>query len=183
MTKQAGFTLMELMIVMAIAAVISAISIPNLIGWFPKHRLAVAARDMVSTFQMARLKAIKGNTDIVVSFNLGNNTYTVFQDDGQGSVDADGNGILDGALNYIPDGTERVYVTRSMPSGIRITSAAFGSPPSTSVRFNRRGFPQDATGNFTNGRVTFDNGRGTVFSVVPVTLDISGNARLPNIKP
>ncbi len=169
MQKASGFTLMELMIVIAIVAVLSAITIPNLIGWFPQHRLSVATRDMVSTFQMARLKAIKGNTDIVVSINLGNNTYTVFQDD---------------SLDFILDGAEREYITRPLPPGIDITAASFPVVGANSVvRFNRRGFPLDAAGNFANGSVTFDNGQGKTYSVVPVTLDISGNARLPKINP
>lgn len=162
MQKASGFTLMELMIVIAIIAVVSAISIPNLIGWFPQHRLSVATRDMVSTFQMARLKAIKTNTDIVVAINVGADTYTVFQDD---------------SLDWVLDGGEREWATRPLPPGIDITAASFGG--GTSVRFDRRGFPVDVAGNSTNGSVTFDNGRGTIHSVVTVLLDISGNARLP----
>jgi len=178
MTKQSGFTLMELMIVIAIVAVVSTIAIPNFVSWFPKYRLSVASRDMVSTFQMARLKAIKANTDIVVAINLGNDTYTVFQDDGQGSGDADNNGILDDALNWVANGAERVYQTKPLPPGIDITAAAFTGAPS--VRFNRRGFPVDAAGNTTSGGVTFRNNRGATQRVL---LDISGNSRLPNINP
>jgi type IV fimbrial biogenesis protein FimT len=162
MQKASGFTLMELMIVIAIVAVISAISIPYLIGWFPQYRLSTATRDMVSTFQMARLKAIKTNADIVVAINLATDSYTVFQDD---------------SLNWVLDGAERQFTTRTLPPGIDITAASFGG--ATSVRFDRRGFPQNVAGNSTNGSVTFDNGRGTVHSVVSVILDISGNARLP----
>lgn len=162
MQKASGFTLMELMIVIAIVAVVSAISIPNIIGWFPQHRLSVATREMVSTFQMARLKAIKTNTNIVVAVNVGADTYTVFQDD---------------SLDWVLDGGEREWTTRPLPPGIDITAAAFGG--GASVRFDRRGFPQDVAGNSTNGSVTFDNGRGTIHSIVTVILDISGNARLP----
>jgi len=153
---------MELMIVIAIIAVVSAISIPNFIGWFPQHRLNVATREMVSTFQMARLKAIKTSSDIVVAINVGGDSYTVFQDD---------------SLNWVLDGGEREWNTTPLPPGIDITAAAFGG--GASVRFDRRGFPQDIAGNSTNGSVTFDNGRGTINSIVTVILDISGNARLP----
>ncbi len=117
---------------------------------------------MVSTFQMSRLKAIKTNTDIVVSINVGADTYTVFQDD---------------SLNWVLDGGEREWATRPLPPGLDITAASFGG--AASVRFDRRGFPLDVAGNSTNGSVTFDNGRGTIHSVVAVILDISGNARLP----
>ena len=181
MTKQAGLTLMELMIVIAIIAIVSTIAIPNFRSWFPQHRLAVATRDMVSTFQMARLKAIKNNADIVVSINLGSDSYTVFQDDGAGSLDADGNGIPDNALNWVADAGERVYKTQPLPPRIDITAADFGDPPSTRVRFDRRGYPMNTAGNAAAGTVTFDNGQGRAFSVSSVILDISGNARIPNV--
>ena len=177
MRRRHGFTLMELMITIAILAIMSAIVIPNLIGWFPQYRLNAAARDMVSTMQMARLKAIKENTDIIVAINVANDTVTVFEDDGRGSADADNNGILDDALNWVQDGAERTFATEPVPPGIDISAANFNG--ATAVRFNRRGFPLDIAGNSTTGTVDFDNGRGDANSTIQVQIDISGNARLP----
>lgn len=173
MSKQAGITFMEIVIVIAILGIVSAIAIPNLIGWFPQHRLGVATRDMITTLQRARIQAIKDNTDIIVDVNVGNDTYTVFQDDGAGSPDADNNGIPDNALNWVRDGSERIYNTDPLPAGINIIAADFGGGAS-SVRFTPRGFPLNAAGNSTAGRVTFRNSRSTTQVVL---LDISGNAR------
>ena len=178
MQRTSGFTLMELMITIAILAIISFIAIPNLISWFPQYRLNVAAREMVSTIQMARLKAIKGNTDIIVAVNVGADRVTVFEDDGAGSADADNNGIPDNAVNWVRDGIERTFDTEPVPPGIDITAANFSG--SASVRFNRRGFPVDVAGNAVPwGIIIFDNGRGGVNSVIPVQMDMSGNARIP----
>ncbi len=169
---------MELMITIAILAVMSAIAIPNIISWYPQYRLNAAAREMVSTIQMARLKAIRSNTDIIVAVNVGADSVTVFQDDGAGSPDADTNGIPDNARNWILDGTERTFSTEPVPPGIDITAANFSG--AAAVRFNRRGFPVDAAGNSVPfGIIIFDNGRGGTNSVIPVRMDMSGNARLP----
>ena len=178
MQKTSGFTLMELMITIAILAIVSAITIPNFIGWLPQYRLNAAAREMVSTIQMARLKAIKGHTDIVVDVNVGAGTVTVFQDDGAGSADADLDGIPDNARNWTLDGTERAFATEPVPPGIDITDARFPDDGLTAVRFNQRGFPVNNVGNFTTGIITFDNGRGTSNSTIQIQMDISGNARM-----
>ena len=175
MKKSSGFTLMELMITIAILAVMSAIAIPNLISWFPQYRLNVAAREMVSTIQMARLKAIRGNTDIVVAINSGNDTVTVFQDDGAGGADTNSDGIPEEALNWVRDAAERIYGTEPIPPGIDISATFSGA---SVVRFNRRGFPMNAAGNSTPGTITVDNGRGTPHSIIRIQVDISGNARI-----
>ena len=168
---------MELMITIAIIAIMSTIVIPNLISWFPQYRLNVAARDMVSTMQMARLKAIKGNSDIVVAIDVANDTVSVFEDDGMGSADADNNGIPDDALNWVQDGAERTFITKPLPPGIDITAANFSG--AAAVRFNRRGFPLDAAGNSIPwGLIIFDNGRGGPNAIISVRVDISGNARM-----
>ncbi len=174
MKKSSGFTFMELMITIAILAVMSAIAIPNLISWFPQYRLNVAVREMISTIQMARLKAIRGNTDIIVFINMGAATVTVWQDDGAGSA-LGADGIPVNARNWTLDGTERTFATEPVPPGIAITGAAFSGV--SIVRFNQRGFPINAAGNSTEGLITFDNGRGTSNSEVEIQVDISGNAR------
>ncbi len=183
MQKTSGFTLIELMITIAILAIAAMIAIPNFIGWFPQYRLQTAAREMVSALQMARLKAIKGNTDIIVAVNAGTDAVTVFEDNGAGSPDLvpAPDGIPDNAVNWTLDGTERTFDTEPVPPGIDITAANFDplDVTATAVRFNRRGFPVNQAGNSTTGTVTFNNGQGDANSVIVVQLNISGNAMIP----
>ena len=75
MQKNFGFTLIELMIAIAIIAIATAIAVPNLIGWLPKHRLGTASRDILSVLQQARLRAVKENADVTVQFETGNDSY------------------------------------------------------------------------------------------------------------
>ena len=80
MRKNSGFTLFELLAVIGIVAVLSAIAIPNFFSWLPKYRLGSAARNLLSAMQYARLVAVKENVNIFVDFDRLNNEYKLFPD-------------------------------------------------------------------------------------------------------
>jgi type IV fimbrial biogenesis protein FimT len=116
MQKQAGFTLIELVVVMAIAAILLTIALPNLIGWTPQKRLQSAASDIQGALHVARMGAVKGNTSGVVVFETANDRYTV---------------TVDG----------RTVRTGQMPAGVDLLSVT----PQTTITFNSRGFPNATT--------------------------------------
>ncbi len=71
--KKKGFSLVELMVVVAIIGIMGAIATPGILHWLPNYRLKSAARDLYSTIQNARLMAVRENTRLSVVFN---NTVT-----------------------------------------------------------------------------------------------------------
>ncbi len=75
--RNAGFTLLELMIVVSIIAVMSAIAVPNFTNWAPKFRLWSATDDIVKNLMLARMTAISQNRDVVVSFVKSEGTYRI----------------------------------------------------------------------------------------------------------
>ncbi len=77
MKKNAGLTLLELMITIAIIAVVSAIAIPNMIGWVPKYRLQNAASDLRGELQATRMRAIREAREIAAYFDIPANRYLV----------------------------------------------------------------------------------------------------------
>ncbi|MCI5125053.1 MAG: prepilin-type N-terminal cleavage/methylation domain-containing protein [Candidatus Electrothrix sp. AR5] len=63
-----GFTFAELMVVIAVIGVLSAVGIPSFMRGMPERRLKNATRNLYADLQKARLLAVKENRDITVRF-------------------------------------------------------------------------------------------------------------------
>jgi len=125
MRKESGFTLAELMIVIVIMAIASAIVIPNYIAWLPKYKLKNAVMSLVANMRSTKLEALKHNQDWAIVFDQGNNTYYICSDPG-------GNFLWDGPSS--DDTVEKTVNLKSYNAGVRFTSAS-----ANSVTFNSRG--------------------------------------------
>lgn len=88
MKTDRGYTLVEIMVAIAIVAILATIAVPNIAGWRAKQRFAAAVSDVHEAIKVARSSAIKDNTAVVIQFQLPNR-FTVFaDDDGDGTQDA-----------------------------------------------------------------------------------------------
>ena len=86
--KQSGFTLIEMMIIIAIMGIFAGIAIPNYLSYMPKHRLNGAARQVMGDLMAARMKAVSQNNEFKIFF-LNNHEYTILDDDdNDGTADA-----------------------------------------------------------------------------------------------
>lgn len=156
MRRQAGFTLIELMVAIAVMAVLAAIAVPNMVSYRSNQRLGASAREVLGSMQDARMLAIKEGQDITLSFDTADGSYLIFAD--SGTIGADGN--LQGANNGVLDGDEVSFSQGELPEDIRMTNASFaGGVPR--IRFNFRGM---ATG--FGGNVVLTNARGNALTVV-----------------
>jgi len=139
MRRQAGFTMTELVIVIAIMAIAAAVAIPSYLSWLPDIRLRSAVRDLKSDLGLAKQRAVRENGQVAVVFDTGNNQYTLFVDDG---ANPGGGGIAD---DWIRNGDEVLMKTVSMPGDVNMYSAVFfGGLPR--VSFDGRGLPNNAGG-------------------------------------
>ena len=62
----AGFTLTELMTVLAVAAILVSVAVPNVTTFIQNNRLTAAANDLLRSFQLARTEAIRRQQNVVV---------------------------------------------------------------------------------------------------------------------
>ncbi|MDO4878152.1 MAG: GspH/FimT family pseudopilin [Neisseria sp.] len=65
-SKHKGFTLIELMVVIAIAAIMMAIAIPNFSEWIARRRVAAAAEQVANLMRVARAEAVRLNKPVYV---------------------------------------------------------------------------------------------------------------------
>mgnify|MGYP002776555428 FL=1 len=66
-----GFTLIELMVVIAIVAIVSAIALPSLNAFIDSTRFSAKANDLVAALSYARSEAVKRNATVSVCPSTG----------------------------------------------------------------------------------------------------------------
>ena len=149
MRNESGLTLFELMVVVGIMAILASVAVPGYLGWLPKYRMRSAADDVLSTLQHAKLRAVRENDVVRVTFDFANDRYLSFVDNGAGA----------NADNGTQEADEATIKNGRMPAGIDLQDDTLGPM----VRFDRRGFPTAASGNI-------DVSNGTISKTINLTL-------------
>jgi prepilin-type N-terminal cleavage/methylation domain-containing protein len=126
---QAGFTMMELMIALAIIAGSAAVCLFSVQPVLQGIRFKEAARNIKSDMTLAKLNAIRTGSFVTIQFDLANERYTVFNDDGGGNDDNAG--------NLVQDDGETTVKTVTLPDGVDIIASGFGV--NDHARFNQIG--------------------------------------------
>jgi len=86
---QKGFSLIEIIIVMAIIGALAGTAIPVYIGMRPSIKLSGATRQIMGDLMWARMQAISQNNEFKISFLADNYRYTILDDDdNDGNIDA-----------------------------------------------------------------------------------------------
>lgn len=103
--NQNGFTLTELMIVVLIVSVLSALAIPSFLQWRQNLEFRKTTRDLVSILREAKSRSIKTNLEHRVEYAATNKQYRMTQ----------GN-----RSNNSTSWNTVVYDWTELPSGVRI---------------------------------------------------------------
>lgn len=139
--RERGFTITELMVVLAIVGVLTVIATPNLSRWSTSIRMESATREIASTLQLARTRAITQNASIRITFDTSANTYQLQQRD---SVDTTKWNNIESA--------------KKLPNGVQLVSVS-GNP----ITF-QSGRGSTFPGN--NGTITVQNTQGKSTDIV-----------------
>ena len=172
MKKHAGFTFLELVIVMAIMALSAAAVSVAIWNWYPDENLRRGANDLLSAIRTSRLRAVKERTPVCIDFYAGTGTsatYLSFEDSGAG-------GTLSQRNNGVQDGAEPTIVEGEMPEAIEISNITFTNEQ---LRYGTKGLPVGGAGGF-GGTLEMQNAKGSFRYVV---VDASGNARVQRDSP
>jgi prepilin-type N-terminal cleavage/methylation domain-containing protein len=80
----AGFSLVELLVVMAIIVIMAAVIVPPIANWIRAYRVRAAMQQVASDISAARMRAVSKNVNLGVTFAVtGNDTYQVVVEDDQ----------------------------------------------------------------------------------------------------
>ena len=77
MKKQAGLTLMELMVAIALIGVLSSMAVPNMIGWRNNMQFSSAVRTVKIAIEDTRMAAIKSNMPARMIFTDGGDSFDI----------------------------------------------------------------------------------------------------------
>lgn len=154
-----GFTIIELIAVMAVAAILAAAAIPAL-GMLDAGRSKGAAKQIVRDIDYARARAMTTGTVSWVVFDPGADTYSVLAE----SVLAPGRA---GAATITDPATQAPFIVRLNQgefAGADLLAANFGG--AAEVGFDRLGRPlrSDGTQQVVDGTVTLSGGNTVTVS-------------------
>jgi type IV fimbrial biogenesis protein FimT len=156
-----GFTLIELMVTLSIAAILLLVAVPNFIAFVQNNRLATQANDLVTMLNYARSEAVKRNQTITVcSSTDGTSCAGTTTWDGGLIVFVDNNG--DGTV----DGGEAVLQVRQAMDGAN----TLRSGAQTRFTYQANGFLQTAG---SNDILRLCDARGTAFARA-ITVSLQG---------
>ena len=82
-----GFTLLELMMVMAITAILLVIAMPNLSKWKEEHEINGQAQKVYFDMKLARATSIQNNNNVLVTFDIVKNIYKVHDDTNNNGIE------------------------------------------------------------------------------------------------
>lgn len=77
MKNKNGFTLIELMVVISLIAILSAVSYPGVRSWLSGYRVTSAANELRGALQRGKAEAVKNQVRVVVNINQATRSYTV----------------------------------------------------------------------------------------------------------
>jgi prepilin-type N-terminal cleavage/methylation domain-containing protein len=147
-----GFSLVELIVVLALLCLVVLVGMPALDDWLERYRVRTAAQNLAADMQLQRMRAVSRNREHRIVFSQANSEYTLFESDGGGGWNQ-----IDPLPNSLPQG-----VTFSSTLGDPI-QLAFGGNPDEAI-FHPDGSINDRLAQ--DDAIFLTNIRGEAFRVI-----------------
>ena len=100
----------EVVVVLSLIGIMTAISVPSYFSWLPKHRLQTSVRQIYDDMNLAKIRAVKDNRNACIQFYPATETYTVFFD-------------VDGIPGYLNGTDIPIKSNVTLEKGVDITAA------------------------------------------------------------
>src|SRR3989441_10649935 len=139
--KMAGFSMVELIVVLAIAMIMSAIALPTAITQYRQYRLPGPAANLSSILQACRTDAIRFNTNVTCYFSPVPGGFTFWSDENN---------------NFVADPNEPQYL---FPGDLQLNPGA-APGPGASTTVTGAAVPAAGAGGGTGSTITPRGGAG-----------------------
>jgi len=93
-----GFTLVEIIMVVAVMGILVSVAAPNFSKWVEKHQINGEAQKVYFDLMLARTSAVKNNSLVRVAFDTTAHTYTIHGDLNNDGIQDAGEAVKTGTL-------------------------------------------------------------------------------------
>lgn len=158
---QSGFTLIEMMVTILIAAILMMVGIPSFTHFVINNRMTTEANSLVTMLQVARSEAVKRNSSVYIGSTSGDENWD------QGYVM-----FLDNGNNAYDTGDTVLRRQSALPSDL--LKATIGSTNAPLVQYLPTGF----TGNLSGSTMTFNLCHEANYAGRQITVNSVGQVNL-----
>jgi prepilin-type N-terminal cleavage/methylation domain-containing protein len=164
--RVAGFTLIEVLVVMVLAGILMAIGLPNLFGYIQHQKILGITQQTAMVLRLARLESIKTANNAVVKLEAGTVT-----------------GYMDLNQNLAQDANEPALWHLDLPKGITGSVNGFTTPPTPGVAVFSSNGRVDKVGDFRFLNSKGDELEASVVSLNPTNPSVNlNNGRVQILK-
>lgn len=126
MTRQRGFSLIELLIGMVILGILLSLAMPSFQTWLQNSQIRNAAESIQNGLQRARAEAVGRNTNVEFVLGLGSSWVVQLTDGTQIEARSASEGSANATVAVTPAGTDTVTFTNF--GGVAIANADASAP-------------------------------------------------------